>query len=97
VYENEKQIGFARIVSDKATFAYLGDVFIEEDYRGKGLSKWMMEIIINHPDLQGLRRWMLGTKDAHALYEKYGFTPLEEPARFMHLHNPNVYVKKNSK
>jgi GNAT superfamily N-acetyltransferase len=97
VYEKQKQIGFARVVSDKATFAYLGDVFIDEDYRGKGLSKWLMEIIINYPDLQGLRRWMLGTLDAHTLYEKFGFKPLEEPKRFMHRHNPNIYTKKEKK
>ena len=92
--KKEKQIGFARVISDKATFAYLGDVFIDEDYRGKGLSKWLMEVIINHNELQGLRRWMLGTLDAHGLYEKFGFKPIEEPNRFMHKHNPNVYAKK---
>ncbi len=94
VYEKEKQIGFARVISDKATFAYLADVFIDENYRGKGLSKWLMEVIINHNELQGLRRWMLGTLDAHSLYEKFGFKPIEEPNRFMHKHNPNVYAKK---
>ncbi|HLK27613.1 MAG TPA: GNAT family N-acetyltransferase [Puia sp.] len=97
VYEKQNQIGFARVVSDKATFAYLGDVFIDENYRAKGLSKWLMEVIINYPDLQGMRRWMLGTLDAHTLYEKFGFKPLEEPTRFMHRHNPDVYVKKSDK
>jgi len=71
VYDKEKQIGFARVISDKATFAYLADVFIDEAYRGKGLSKWLMEVIINHPELQGFRRWMLATRDAHGLYEKF--------------------------
>jgi GNAT superfamily N-acetyltransferase len=95
VFENEKQIGFARVVTDKATFGYLADVFIDEHYRGKGLSKWLMEIIMNHHELQGLRRWMLGTKDAHSLYEKFGFTALENPKRIMHKHNAEVYKKSN--
>ena len=83
VYKGENQIGFARVVTDYATFAYLGDVYILEDFRGRGLSKWLMETIVNHPDLQGFRRWVLATKDAHTLYEKYGFTPLKHPARWM--------------
>jgi len=78
-----KQIGFARVITDFAVFAYLADVFILEEYRGKGLSKWLMEIITTFPELQGLRRWMLGTRDAHTLYEKYGFKPLQEPGRWM--------------
>src|SRR5215831_14902244 len=73
VYDGEAQVGFARVVSDYATFAYLADVFILESHRGRGLSKWMMECIMTHPDLQGLRRWMLGTRDAHGLYSQYGF------------------------
>src|SRR5690348_13639277 len=77
VYKRENnyvvtQIGFARVITDKATFGYLADVFILEEYRGMGLSKWLMEEILNHPELQGFRSWMLGTKDAHGLYEKYG-------------------------
>lgn len=83
VYKGENQIGFARIVTDYATFAYLGDVFILPEFRGKGLSKWLMEIIVNHPDLQGFRRWILATKDAHALYEKFGFAALRFPERWM--------------
>ncbi len=71
VYKDENQIGFARVVTDYATFAYLGDVFILGEFRGQGLSKWLMETIINHPDLQGFRRWILATKDAHELYEKF--------------------------
>jgi len=91
VYEHEKQIGFARVISDYTTFAYLADVFIIEEYRNKGLSKWLMECIVNHPDLQGLRRWVLATRDAHGLYAQYGFTPLSIPERWMELHNPGVY------
>lgn len=91
VYKSENQIGFARIVTDYATFAYLGDVYILEEYRGQGLSKWLMETIVNHPDLQGFRRWVLATKDAHTLYEKYGFTPLKHPARWMEKAAPDAY------
>ena len=78
-----RQIGFARVVTDYATFAYLADVFIVENFRGKGLSKRLMEAIINYPDLQGLRRWMLATKDAHDLYAQFGFLPLDKPERIM--------------
>lgn len=93
VYNNEKQIGFARVITDEATFAYLCDVFVDEDYRGKGLSKWLMETILNYPGLQGLRRFMLATKDAHGLYEQFGFVPLTFTDRWMHIHQPNVYKK----
>ena len=95
MYQNEKQIGFARVVTDKATFGYLADVFIDENYRGKGLSKWLMEVIMIYPELQGLRRWMLGTKDAHSLYAKFGFEPLENPMRVMHIYNADVYKKQS--
>jgi GNAT superfamily N-acetyltransferase len=95
MYDDEKQIGFARVVTDKATFGYLADVFIDENYRGKSLSKWLMEVIMNYPELQGLRRWMLGTKDAHSLYEKFGFEPLENPKRVMHIYNADVYKKQS--
>jgi GNAT superfamily N-acetyltransferase len=91
MYDDGKQIGFARVVTDKATFGYLADVFIDEDFRAQGLSKWLMEIIMAYPELQGLRRWMLGTKDAHSLYEKFGFEPLENPKRIMHIYNADVY------
>jgi GNAT superfamily N-acetyltransferase len=93
IYSGDKQIGFARIISDYATFAYLADVFVLEEYRGKGLSKWMMQCIVEHPDLQGLRRWVLGTKDAHGLYAQFGFKPLHSPERFMEIHNADVYKK----
>ena len=85
------QVGFARVISDVATIAYLGDVFVLESHRGRGLSKWMMECIMQHPDLQGLRRWILLTRDAHDLYAKFGFTPLKSADRYMELHQPDVY------
>jgi GNAT superfamily N-acetyltransferase len=91
VYKGEKQIGFARVVTDYATFAYLGDVYILSEFRGNGLSKWLMETIVLHPNLQGFRRWVLATKDAHALYQKYGFTPLKFPERWMERAAPNAY------
>jgi GNAT superfamily N-acetyltransferase len=83
LYERGRQVGFARVVTDRATFAWLCDVFVLEEYRGHGLSKWLMECVMSHPALQGLRRVLLGTRDAHGLYERYGFTPLADPARFM--------------
>jgi GNAT superfamily N-acetyltransferase len=89
--DGSRQIGFARIISDRATIAYVGDVFVLPEYRGRGLSKWLMECIISHPELQGLRRWILATRDAHGLYEKFGFTPLKKPELFMERHNPNAY------
>lgn len=91
VYKGENQIGFARVVTDYATFAYLGDVYIIEEFRGRGLSLWLMEVIVNHPDLQGLRRWILATKDAHLLYEKFEFTALKFPERWMEKSAPNAY------
>lgn len=85
------QVGFARVVTDFATFAYLGDVFVLESRRGQGLSKWMMECILAHSSLQGLRRWLLATADAHGLYRQFGFSPLASPDRWMDLHAPDVY------
>jgi GNAT superfamily N-acetyltransferase len=85
LYDEDQQIGFSRIVSDFSTFAYLADVFVAPEYRQQGLGKWLVECILNHPELQGLRRWMLATRDAHDLYRKYGFTPLEHPERLMEL------------
>jgi GNAT superfamily N-acetyltransferase len=94
VHKDNDLVGFARVVTDKATFAYLADVFILEQHRGKGLSKWMLQNIHAHPDLQGLRRWLLGTKDAHELYKQFGWEVLPEAivSRFMQLHNPDVYM-----
>ena len=93
VFEGQRQIGFARLITDYATYAYLADVFIIQSYRGRGLAKFLMECIVKHPELQGLRRWTLATRDAHPLYAKFGFVPLNHPERFMELHNPDVYRK----
>lgn len=81
----EQQIGFARVITDCATFGYLADVFIANEYRGKGLSKWLMQTILAHPQLQGFRRWLLATLDAHGLYAQFGFKPIENPERYMRL------------
>lgn len=89
----DRQIGFARVISDSATIAYLGDVFVLPRYRGRGLSKWLMQCVMSHPDLQGLRRWLLATSDTHGLYEKFGFTPLAKPHVFMERHNP-TFIRK---
>ena len=91
VYDGDKQIGFARVITDYATFAYLADVLIIEFHRGRGLSKFLMDCIVKHPQLQGLRRWMLATRDAHSVYAKFGFTPITNSDRFMELHDPEVY------
>lgn len=92
IYDNyDSQVGFARLITDKATFAYLADVFIVESHRGKGLSKWLIENIVSHPDLQGLRRLMLATRDAHGLYTQYGFKPIENPEVLMQIWCPDVY------
>lgn len=93
VYLNH-QVGFARVISDEATFAYLADVFIDQNFRGKGLSKWLMEVIMSYPGLQGLRRFMLATKDAHGLYSQFGFQPLDYVDRWMHIRNADVYKKR---
>jgi len=89
-----EQVGFARVVTDKATFAYLADVYVLPEHRGNGVSRKLMEEIIRHPDLQGLRRMLLATRDAHGLYAKFGFKPLNAPDRVMELHNPNVYAAR---
>lgn len=91
VYQGSKQVGFARVISDFATVAYLGDVFILPDHRGKNLSKQLMETINNHPDLQGLRRWILLTADAHELYRQFGWTDLADSTRYMEKHTRNIY------
>jgi GNAT superfamily N-acetyltransferase len=85
------QVGFARVISDFATIAYVGDVFVLDTHRGRGLGKWLMECIMQHPALQGLRRWILTTRDAHAIYAQVGFTPVKFPERYMELHDPDVY------
>jgi N-acetylglutamate synthase-like GNAT family acetyltransferase len=86
-----QQVGFARFITDRATFAYLADVFIVEEYRGLGLSKCLIQTMVDHPELQGLRRVMLATKDAHGLYQQYGFTQIAEPEMLMQKWQPNVY------
>ena len=91
LFYEKKQIGFARVISDFSTIAYLGDIYILEANRGKGLSKELMSFIMNHPNLQGLRRWILLTSTAEWLYEKYGFTSLPKPELYMELHNANIY------
>jgi GNAT superfamily N-acetyltransferase len=94
VFDGDRQIGFARVITDRATYAYIGDVFILESHRGRGLSKLLMKAIMEHADLQGLRRWSLVTTDAHSLYQQFGFTPLANPKRYMELVNPDVYKKQ---
>lgn len=96
VYKGNEQVGFARVITDLATFAYIGDVFIVEEHRGRGLSKWLMEVIVSCPDLQGFRRWLLATRDAHGLYRKVGFTALNAPERWMQIHAPGIYKKKQA-
>ncbi len=88
-----RQVGYARMITDKATFAYMADVFIDENYRGKGLGKWLIEMILAHPDVKGLRRILLATKDAHKLYEQCGFTSINNPERYM-VYNPVKYKSK---
>lgn len=88
---NGKQIGFARMVTDRATFAYLADVYVLEDHRGQGLAKRLIGEVMQHPDLQGLRRMLLATRDAHGLYAQYGFKPLAAPDRMMEIMKPNAY------
>ena len=91
IYEGSRQVGFARAITDRATFAYLADVFVLESHRGRGLSKWLMKCIKSHPDLQGLRRWSLITRDAQGLYRQFGFTALAAPDAWMEVHDPAVY------
>ncbi len=94
VYKQNVQVGFARIVTDKATFAYLCDVFILPEFRGAGLSKWLVQTIIQYPDLQGLRRWSLATADAQGLYKQFGFTEITRPERWMEIFTPYQSFKK---
>ncbi len=92
LYHGDSQVGFARVVTDKATFAYLCDVFVLEAHRGRKLGRWMMEAITSHPDLQGLRRFVLVTRDAHGLYGKFGFRALARHEGYMELHRPDIYT-----
>lgn len=88
VYDAGRQVGFARVITDLATFAYLADVYIDAGYRGQSLGKWLVGTIMAHPDLHGLRRWLLVTQDAHELYRQFGWTELKSPARWMEVFNP---------
>lgn len=92
VYDGDEQIGFARVISDFATYAYMADVFIVEEHRGKGHGRTLVQAIMSHPDLQGLKRWQLATKDAQGLYAKFGFTPLATPERWMEIRKPQPYT-----
>ena len=96
VYRGEEFVGFARVVTDYATFAWVADVFVLEAHRGRGLSKWLMEVVQSHPDLQGLRRFLLATKDAHGLYAQCGFRALEHPDAFMEIAHRNLYTRERS-
>jgi GNAT superfamily N-acetyltransferase len=101
LYKDERLIGFARVITDYATFAWLADVFVLEEFRGRGLGKWLVDVIITHPELQGFRRWVLATKDAHELYRPYGFNELNKPERWMERPDPNMqespdYWKKDT-
>lgn len=91
LYQDGRQVGFARVVTDRATFAYLADVFVLPEHRGQALGKWLVSVVLAHPHLQGLRRFLLATKDAHGLYAQHGFTPLGNPSRFMERHAPDAY------
>jgi len=96
LYDGEKQIGLARVVSDYAIFAYLCDVFIHEDYRAHGLGKWLIETVMSHPDLQGLRRWTLATRDAHELYRQFGWDDLQSPDKWMEILHPFLGERQDS-
>ena len=93
LYKDKQQIGFGRVITDYSTFAYIADVFVLESFRGEGLGKWLIETIISHPELRGLRRWLLVTKDAHELYQKVSFNEIKNPSRFMEIVDLDVYKK----
>lgn len=95
LYLDERQVGFARVITDRATFAYLCDVFVIKEFQGQGLGTWLVETVMAHPDLQGLRRFLLATRDAHGLYSKVGFKPLASPERIMEIRVPDIY-RRNS-
>lgn len=92
LYDGDAQIGFARVITDRATFAYLADVFVLEGRRGAGLGHWLVEAVQAHPALAGLRRFLLATRDAHGLYAQHGFVPLARPERLMEILRPDVYA-----
>ncbi len=90
LFQDKQLVGFGRVVTDYATFAWIADVFVLPEHRGKGLSKWLMEVILSHPELQGFRRWVLATRDAHSLYARFGFIPLHRPERWMERPDPGM-------
>ncbi|MGB7923214.1 MAG: GNAT family N-acetyltransferase [Pyrinomonadaceae bacterium] len=90
LYRDSRLVGFARVITDYATFAWLADVFVLDQFRGQGLGKWLVDVIIEHPELQGFRRWVLATKDAHELYRRVGFIELARPERWMERPDPNM-------
>ncbi|MBS1829297.1 MAG: GNAT family N-acetyltransferase [Acidobacteria bacterium] len=94
VYDGQRQVGIARVITDLTSFGYLADVFVDEDYRGRGVAKWLMECVMAHPSLQGFRRWTLVTRDAQSLYQKYGFQIVERPERWMEITRPGLYKEQ---
>jgi len=94
LYCESRQVGFARVITDMTTFAHLADVFVLDEFRGKGLGRWLMQVIMEHPELTTIRRWSLATRDAHGLYAKFGFTPLRDPSAFMERHRPNLHLER---
>ncbi len=96
LFDGDLQVGFARVITDGATFAYLCDVYVLEEHRGRSLGKWLTDTVVAHPDLQGLRRFLLATRDAHGLYRKFEFTPLARPEIFMEINRPGLYLQPNS-
>lgn len=96
LYLSGEQVGFARVISDRASYAYLADVYVEEPFRGGGLSKVLMRAVMAHPELQGLRRWLLGTRDAHGLYRQFGFTELQRTDRWMEKADPALYAHEGA-
>jgi|SRR6185503_7156465 len=90
-FHGGRQVGFARTVTDRATFAYIADVFVTPEHRRRGVSKLLLQALLEHPDLRGLRRFLLATKDAHGLYAQFGFQPLANPEQFMTIHRPDIY------
>jgi GNAT superfamily N-acetyltransferase len=94
LYRGARQLGFARMVTDRATYGYLCDVYVEREHRGSGLGKWLVACVLEHPDLQGLRRIALMTRDAHDLYRPFGFRALPEATRYLEIHSPDVYKRK---
>jgi GNAT superfamily N-acetyltransferase len=96
LFEHDRQVGFARAITDRATYAYLADVFVVPSHRGRGLARWLMECVMAHPHLQGLRRFSLVTRDAHALYRPFGFDPLAQPERYLERFVPEVYARSEA-